>query len=165
MRMVDILLGEFLYEASQTRKVLERIPSDKGDFKPHDKSMTLAKLASHIADLANWTGYTLNSTELDLGADGGYTWEQFSSTERLLELFDKNVAATKASFESATEEQLGVNWTLRAGSHVIVTMPRGQIIRSLCFNHTVHHRGQLTVYLRLVGVPVPGMYGPSADEM
>ena len=163
MRMVDILLGEYTHEAAQTRKVLERIPADKRTFAPHEKSMTMEKLASHVADLASWTAFTLNSTELDLA--GGYTTPPFTTTEALLELFDKNVEASKQALAAATDEQLGVTWTLKAGPQVLVAMPRGQILRSLCFNHVVHHRGQLSVYLRLVGVPVPGMYGPSADEM
>lgn len=163
MRILDMLLGEFTYEASQTRKVLERIPMDKVDFKPHDKSMTLGKLTSHISDLARWTGMVLDATELDLA--GGYVTPPFATTEELLAIFDKNVEMTTKSLQASTDEALGVMWTLRAGSHVILTMPRGQCVRSLCFNHTVHHRGQLSVYLRLVGVPVPGMYGPSADEM
>lgn len=163
MRILDMLLGEYTHEASQTRKVLERIPMDKIDFKPHDKSMTLGKLTAHVSDLAGWTGLTLTTTELDLA--GGYVTPPFSTTDELLAIFDKNVETTTKALQAATDEALGVNWTLRAGSHVILTMPRGQCIRSLCFNHTVHHRGQLSVYLRLVGVPVPGMYGPSADEM
>lgn len=163
MRIVDIMLGEYLHEAAQTRKVLERIPADKATFAPHEKSMTLAKLAVHVADLASWTSMTLNTTELDLA--GGYEMPTFTTTEALLELFDKNVEGGKQALMAATDEQLGVTWTLKSGAHVILAMPRGQCVRSMCFNHTVHHRGQLSVYLRLVGVPVPGMYGPSADEM
>ncbi|MEP6832442.1 MAG: DinB family protein [Gemmatimonas sp.] len=162
MRIVDIMQGEYLHEAAQTRKVLERIPADKATYAPHEKSMTMGKLASHVADLASWTAITLNSTELDLA--GGYVTPPFTTTEALLEMFDKNVENSKQALMSASDEQLGVTWTLRAGDHVIMSMPRGQVLRSLCFNHVVHHRGQLSVYLRLVGVPVPGMYGPSADE-
>ncbi|MEO7359439.1 MAG: DinB family protein [Gemmatimonadaceae bacterium] len=163
MRIVEMLQGEFTNEAAQTRKVLERIPFDKVDYKPHEKSMTLGKLAGHVADLTGWTGLVMTATELDLG--GGYVTPPFSSIEELLSMFDTHVEATKAALMAANDEELGVNWTLRAGSHVIMTMPRGQIVRGMCFNHIVHHRGQLTVYLRLIGVPVPGLYGPSADEM
>lgn len=163
MRILDMLAGEFTHEASQTRKVLERVPMDKLDFKPHEKSMTLQKLTAHVSDLAAWTGMVLSAPELDLA--GGYVTPPFASPEELLAIFDKNVSATNAALQAATDEGLGEMWTLRAGSHVILTMPKGQCVRSLCFNHTIHHRGQLSVYLRLVGVPVPGMYGPSADEM
>lgn len=163
MRIVDILLGEYLHEAAQTRKVLERIPADKASFAPHEKSMTMEKLATHVADLASWTGYTLTTTELDLA--GGYVTPPFTTTEALLALFDKNVESSKQALMAASDEQLGVTWSLKMGPQTLLAMPRGQILRSLCFNHVVHHRGQLTVYLRLIGVPVPGMYGPSADEM
>lgn len=162
MRILDIMLGEFTQEAAQTRKVLERIPFDKADFKPHEKSMTLGRLANHVTDLCGWTGFVLESGELDVA---GYKSPEVTSTEELLALFDKNVAYTTAAIKAAKDEDLAVNWVLKAGSHVIMTLPRGQIMRGMCFNHTVHHRGQLTVYLRLVGVPVPGLYGPSADEM
>ena len=163
MRIVDMLLGEFTHEAAQTRKVLERIPFDKVEYRPHEKSMTLGKLAAHVADLTSWTALVLTATELDLA--GGYVTPPFASTEELLSIFDKHVETTKAALAGATDEELGVTWTLRAGSHVIMAMPRGQMVRGMCFNHIVHHRGQLSVYLRLVDVPVPGMYGPSADEM
>ena len=162
MRIVDVMLGEYLHEAAQTRKVLERIPTDKATFAPHEKSMTMAKLAVHVVDLASWTTMTLTTTELDV--QGGYEMPTFTTTAALLEIFDKNVEDGKNALMAANDEQLGVTWTLRAGDHVILAMPRGQCVRSMCFNHTVHHRGQLSVYLRLVGVPVPGMYGPSADE-
>lgn len=162
MRVVDMMLDEYLHEAAQTRKVLERIPTDKATFAPHEKSMTMANLAVHVVDLASWTTMTLTTTELDVA--GGYAMPTFTTTEALLGIFDKNVEDAKNALMSAHDEELGVTWTLRAGSHVILAMPRGQCLRSMCFNHTVHHRGQLSVYLRLVGVPVPGMYGPSADE-
>lgn len=162
MRILDIMLGEFTHEAAQTRKVLERVPFDKVDYKPHEKSMTLGKLAGHVSDLTGWTGFVLGSTELDVT---GYKSPEPGSTEELLAIFDKNVESTKQAIAAAKDEDLGVEWKLVAGSHVIMAMPRGQIMRGMCFNHTVHHRGQLIVYLRLVGVPVPGLYGPSADEM
>ncbi|MEO7361423.1 MAG: DinB family protein [Gemmatimonadaceae bacterium] len=163
MRIVDIMLGEYVHEAAQTRKVLERIPTDKAAFTPHEKSMTMGKLAVHVADLASWTTMTLTTTELDMA--GGYTMPTFTTTDALLDMFDRNVEAGKMALMAANDEQLGVIWTLKSGEHVLLAMPRGQCLRSMCFNHTVHHRGQLSVYLRLIGVPVPGMYGPSADEM
>ena len=163
MRLVDIMLGEYTQEAAQTRKVLERVPIEKGEWKPHEKSMSLSFLAGHVADLASWTPMVLTTTELNF--ESGYAQPTFTSTEELLAIFDKNVEAGKQALAAAKDEDLPVNWTLRAGEQVYFTMPRGQCIRGMCFNHVVHHRGQLTVYLRLLGVPVPGMYGPSADEM
>lgn len=162
MRIVDIMLGEFTHEAANTRKVLERVPVGQTDWKPHEKSMSLGKLAGHVADLAAWPGAVLTTTELDIA---GYKGPEFASTEELLAIFDKNVEQSKQAIMAAKDEELGTMWALKAGSHTILSMPRGQCVRGLCFNHVVHHRGQLTVYLRLVGVPVPGMYGPSADEM
>ena len=163
MRIVDIMLGEYTHEAANTRKVLERIPADKADWTPHEKSMSLQRLAVHVADLANWTPMTLNTTELDMA--GGYQMPVFSNTQALLAVFDENVERGKQAFLAATDEDLAVTWSLKNGEQTILAMPRGQCLRSMCFNHTVHHRAQLTVYLRLLGVPVPGMYGPSADEM
>ncbi|MEP6781119.1 MAG: DinB family protein [Gemmatimonadaceae bacterium] len=163
MRIVDIMLGEFTHEAANTRKVLERIPADKADWKPHEKSMSLKQLATHVSDLTKWTGMTLTTTELNF-ADG-YKLPPFTTTEALLAEFDQNVETSKAALIKATDDDLGVTWALKNGGHTIMAMPRGQILRSMCFNHTVHHRGQLCVYLRLLGVPVPGLYGPSADEM
>ncbi|MEP6763238.1 MAG: DinB family protein [Gemmatimonadaceae bacterium] len=163
MRIVDIMLGEYTHEAASTRKILERVPADKGDWKPHEKSMSLSQLAVHLMDLAKWTAMTVETTELNF-ADG-YQMPAFTTTEALLAEFDKNVGASKAALMKATDEDLEVVWSLKNGGHTILAMPRGQCLRSMCFNHTVHHRGQLSVYLRLVGVPVPGMYGPSADEM
>ena len=163
MRIVDIMLGEYVHEAASTRKILERVPEGKADWKPHEKSMSLSTLAVHVADLAKWSPMTLQTTELDMA--GGYEMPTFTTTAALLAEFDKNVEMGKQAFAAAEDEDLGVTWSLKNGEHVIMAMPRGQCLRSMCFNHTVHHRGQLSVYLRLVGVPVPGMYGPSADEM
>ncbi|MEO7083544.1 MAG: DinB family protein [Gemmatimonadaceae bacterium] len=163
MRITDIMLAEFTHEAAQTRKVLERVPADQKDWKPHEKSMTLGRLASHIADMPNWTPLTLNANELDLAS--GYNMAPFTTTEAMLAAYDANVEKAKAALRNFKDEDLATTWTLRNGEHVILAMPKGQCLRSMCFNHNVHHRGQLSVYLRLLGVPVPGMYGPSADEM
>ena len=163
MRIVDIMLGEYTHEAASTRKVLERIPADKSEWTPHEKSMSLKRLAVHVVDLASWTTMTLTTTELNFA--NGYKMPEFSTTEALLAVFDENVKNAQQALGAAKDEDLEVIWSLKNGDQVYLAMPRGQCLRSMCFNHTVHHRAQLTVYLRLLGIPVPGMYGPSADEM
>ena len=162
MRIVDILLGEFMHEAAQTRKMLERIPADTAAFVPHEKSMPMGKLVTHVADLASWTALTLNGTELDLA--GGYVTPPFTTTEALLAFFDKNVEDSKQALMAATDDQLEVTWTLRAGPQVLLAMPRGQILRNMCYNHTVHHRGQLMVLQRLMGI-VPHMTRARQERM
>lgn len=155
-------LPEFDVEMANTRRVLERVPAERFDFKPHDKSYSLRDLSSHLANVPSWTAVTLATEELDLGQD----WEPFdpTTTADVLAHFDRHAAEARAALERATAEQLAVPWTLRMGEQVIFTMPRRAVLRSFVLNHMIHHRAQLTVYLRLLDVPVPGVYGPSADE-
>ncbi|WP_295649224.1 DinB family protein [uncultured Mucilaginibacter sp.] len=163
MNLNKALIGEMQHEAASTRKMLERVPNDKLGWKPHEKSMTLGKLATHVSDLPNWTGFTINADELDL-ASGAFKPFLATSTVELLKHHDESVAGAIAALESVTNEQLMEMWTLRMGDHVIFTMPKVQVLRNMVFSHMVHHRGQLSVYLRMLDVPVPGMYGPSADD-
>ncbi len=156
-------LAELEHEAANTRKVLERIPADKAEFTPHPKSFTLGKLATHLADMHSWIAVTVNTTELDF-ASGNYVPEALTTAEALTAVFDKHVADGKTALASTNDEALSQPWTLRNGEHHIFTMPRSACLRSFVFNHIVHHRAQLVVYLRLLDVPVPGLYGPSADE-
>lgn len=162
MSISDGLLGELNYEAASTRKVLERIPAEKYDFRPHEKSMTMYELAAHVADMFSWYSATLDLDELDFAA--GYEQPKPANTEELVALFDKNVAAAKASLQNAAPETFVKDWTLRSGEHIIFTMPKAATLRTFVVNHIVHHRGQLSVYLRLNDIPVPALYGPSADE-
>ncbi|GAA4329341.1 DinB family protein [Flaviaesturariibacter amylovorans] len=157
------LLPELKYEAASTRRMLERVPFDKWSWKPHEKSMSLGELATHVADLVNWSAFTLETTEINW-AEFKYNPPRPSNSEELLAIHDKNTAASVRALEGATDEQLMAPWTMRAGDQVYFTLPRIATIRTYAFNHVVHHRGQLSVYLRLLGVPVPGMYGPTADE-
>lgn len=157
-----MLLPEFDREMANTRRVLERVPDDRLDFKPHEKSFRLGDLAAHVANLLTWTGISLTSTELDVS--GPFERAVPKTNAELLALFDRNVAEARAALEGASEEAMGVDWSLIAGDQVYFTMPRGGVIRSFVMNHLIHHRAQLTVYLRLLDVPVPGMYGPTADE-
>lgn len=163
MAMNTALLGELKHEAINTRKILERVPTDKLDWQPHEKSMKLGKLAKHIADLPVWFERILNADEFDL-ASASFNREPPASTEEILKQFDKVLAAAVAVLESATDENLNSIWVFRRGEQVMFQLPKKVAVRNLAMNHAYHHRGQLSVYLRLLNVPVPGMYGPSADE-
>jgi uncharacterized damage-inducible protein DinB len=150
-------------EAATTRKLLERIPAEKFDWKPHDKSMGMGQLASHIAEMFNWTKPTLEQPELDFSK---FDYKPFAPTsgEELLEFFDKNVATALETLKSTADETFFEPWTMRNGEQIYFTMPKAVTMRSFVMNHIVHHRGQLSVYLRLNDIPVPSIYGPSADE-
>jgi uncharacterized damage-inducible protein DinB len=160
MGFADTFVPEFDQEMATTRRALERVPSDKGAWKPHSKSFALGHLAQLIAGMPGWITNMVTSTELDLSKQAGYSLE---STETLVARFDKLVAETRAALLAAKEADFDVPWSLKQGGHVLFTLPRGANIRST-LNHLIHHRGQLSVYLRLVDVPVPSMYGPTADE-
>jgi uncharacterized damage-inducible protein DinB len=160
MGFADTLLPEFDMEMASTRKALARVPSDKGAWKPHPKSFALGHLAQLIAGMPGWITNMATKTELDLSKQSGYSLE---STETLVERFDKLVAEARAALAAAKESDFAVDWSLKHGDRVLFTTPRGVTIRQTV-NHMIHHRGQLTVYLRLVDVPVPSIYGPTADE-
>lgn len=157
------LLAEMEHEAKTTRTCLERIPADKFSWKPHEKSMTLGRLASHIAEMFAWTPPTLQQTELDFSKMDYKPFEP-QSNEHLLEFFDKNVAEAIDVLKNTGDEAFMENWTLRNGEVVYFTLPKIATMRSFVMNHIVHHRGQLSVYLRLNDIAVPQIYGPTADE-
>jgi uncharacterized damage-inducible protein DinB len=160
------LLPEFDQEMANTRKALERMPDDKFDWKPHEKSGTMGWLANHLANLPSWTVYTINQDSLDLAPpDGGsLKWEGKGSREELLDYFDKNVGAARAAIAGASDEEMLKPWSLLKGGVKLMTLPKIGVLRGFMMNHIIHHRGQFTVYLRLNDVPVPPIYGPSADE-
>jgi uncharacterized damage-inducible protein DinB len=160
------LLPEFDQEMANTRKALERIPDDKFDWKPHEKSGTMGWLANHLANLPSWTVYTINQDSLDLApADGeSFKWEGKGSRQELLEVFDQNVAAARDAIAGASDEELFKPWSLLKGGVTLMTLPKIAVLRGFMMNHIIHHRGQFTVYLRLNDIPVPSIYGPSADE-
>jgi uncharacterized damage-inducible protein DinB len=166
MPISQTILPEFEHEMANTRKTLERVPEDKFDWKPHEKSMTLGGLATHLGNIPSWTAQTFDRDELDIAPPGEppYRLDQAKSRAELLAAFDKNVASARAALESATDENWQGNWSLLAGGKKIFTMPRTAVMRSFVMNHLIHHRAQLGVYLRLLDVPVPSIYGPSADE-
>ena len=165
MTISNSLLPEFDNEMKNTRKTLERVPDDKFAWKPHDKSFPMGGLATHLANLPSWGGLALTSDSFDV-APGGEQMKtpQFNSTQDVLKAFDENVAATRAAIEAAADEQLFKPWTLQSNGNALMTMPKIAVLRNFVLNHTIHHRAQLGVYLRLNDIPVPSIYGPSADE-
>jgi uncharacterized damage-inducible protein DinB len=166
MAIKDAFLPEFDQEMATTRRVLARIPEDKADWKPHEKSFSLGKLSSHLAFLPYWGVVTLKRTELDFGAapDKDTRPDDFTTTEALLASFDEKVRQARAAIESTSDEDFMVKWTLRNGEHVAFSLPRVAVLRAFVLSHLIHHRGQMSVYLRLLDVPVPSIYGPTADE-
>lgn len=167
MSINQMLLPEFDQEMANTRPCLERVPDDKISWAPHEKSMTLGRLASHIAEIPIWLTQTLATDSLDLNPPGGEPWQptNLGSSKEIVDFFDAQVAEARKALEAASDDAaFHQPWSLLSAGHTYFTMPRIAVIRSMVMNHLVHHRGQLTVYLRLHDVPVPSTYGPSADE-
>jgi uncharacterized damage-inducible protein DinB len=166
MTIGQSMLPEFDQEMQNTRKALERCPDEKWNWKPHEKSGTLGWLAGHVGTVPEWITMTINTQELDYAPVGGPSFEPPKITNRkeLLAAFDKAAAEARAALAGVSDAELMKDWTLLAGGQKIFAMPRVACIRGMCLNHLYHHRGQLTVYFRLLGVAVPGLYGPSADE-
>jgi len=162
MPIRDILLPEFDHEMASTRKILERVPEEDLHFQPHPKSMPLGRLAGHIAELPGWVVPAMQREMLEL--DANYKPYVPASPKEALERFDKNVGEARAALSGVSDEQLAVAWTLKAGGKTIFTLPRVAAYRGMIMSHLIHHRGQLGVYLRVLEVEIPGMYGPSADE-
>ena len=160
MSIGQSLLPEFDQEMAVTRRLLERVPSDRADWKPHPKSFSLGHLAQLVSWMPGWIANTLRDTKLDLQRASGYSLEK---TETLLAGFDQNVRDARAALEAAKDADFEVPWSLTRGDQVLFTAPRAAVVRSH-ISHLSHHRGQLTVYLRLLDVPIPSIYGPTADE-
>ncbi len=154
------LLPEYDQEMATTRRVLERVPSDKAQWKPHPKSFALGHLAQLVSWMPGWITQMVQQTELNLAAAPKYTFEK---TDTLLQQFDRNVREARAALSAAKDADLKARWSLKAGDKVLFSATRGEVLRQT-ISHLVHHRGQLTVYLRLIDVPVPSVYGPTADE-
>ena len=164
MKISETLLPELDQEMAGTRKVLERVPDDKLAWKPHAKSFTMGALATHVATISGWGSTALESDKFDLAAPGVQPPQSVGSRRELLEHFDAGVKKLRGALLAAEDAQMLAPWSLVKGDQVIFTMPRVAVLRSMIMNHTIHHRAQLGVYLRLNDVPVPGLYGPSADE-
>lgn len=160
MSFISEWLKEFDQEMATTRRVIERVPSDKGPWKPHPKSFAIGHLAQLLAGMPGWSGFVARGDNLDLSKAPGYSFEP---TEKLLAQFDQNVADTRAAVEQMNEADLDEPWSLMIGERVVMTTPRRDVLRQN-MGHLAHHRGQMTVYLRLLDIPVPSIYGPSADD-
>jgi uncharacterized damage-inducible protein DinB len=166
MGLSESLLPEFDNEMANTRKTLERVPYDKFDWKPHPKSAAMGGLATHLSNIPTWVGYTIDQDSLDL-APGGQPLppaEPIKSQAELLAVFDANAAKARAAIVGASDADLFNHWTLMSNGKALLTMPKIAVLRSFVMNHLIHHRAQLGVYLRLNDIPVPSIYGPSADE-
>ncbi len=162
MTVMQSFLKELEREAVTTRKMLERVPLDKYEWAPHEKSMKLGNLATHIAELPAWIDMVIHTTELDFEANP-YTPEKITTTDELLSYFEKCLANSRKVLTTENENQLEIPWTLRNGKQVYSTEPKADVIR-MSLSQIIHHRAQLGVYLRLLNIPIPGSYGPSADE-
>ena len=160
MRIADTLLPEFDQEMAATRRVLERVPDDNPDWKPHPKSFSVSHLAQLVAWMPGWIGHTLTTTERDLASGDGYSVQR---TAALLDMFDANVRTSREAIAAAADADFDVPWSLKMKGNVLFTLPRGVVVRQH-ISHLSHHRGQMTVYLRLLNQPVPSIYGPTADE-
>lgn len=166
MSISEALLPEFDREMANTRKTLERIPEDKFNWKPHEKSMPLGDLAVHLATMPGWTAEAIKQDSLDIAPEGSppYEMPKVNSRGEVIEMFDQGVATARAAIEGVSDEEILKPWTLLSGGKEILTMPKVAVIRDFVMSHSIHHRAQLGVYLRLNDVPVPAIYGPSADE-
>ena len=165
MPFADGFLPEFDQEMKTTRSLLERVPLDKASWKPHGKSTALGALASHLASLASFGTLAVTKTEVDMSPPGAAPWKapEYHTKEELLAAFDSNDASSRAAIDSLADGDLMTQWTLKHGGHTVLSMPRVAVLRTLLMNHIIHHRGQLSVYLRLNDVPLPSIYGPTAD--
>lgn len=163
MSRIQTFLKELGHEVETTRKMLSRVPNDKYDWKPHEKSMDIRRLATHIADLPGWVMMALTTDELDF-ANSDWKEEKIDNSTDLVDYLNRSYEKGKAALERAKEETLDENWTLRSGDEIYDVSPKAEVIR-MSLSQIIHHRAQLGVYLRLLNVPIPGSYGPSADEM
>jgi uncharacterized damage-inducible protein DinB len=163
MNLIDPVLSELAHEAGTTRRLLERVPAQRLTWAPHKKSMTLGRLATHIAELPGWVGSIVEKDEFDIGTSG-YVPPTLATVGEIVAMFDKNVAMATESLKRQGNDRLLANWQFKKSGQVMMQMPRLAMIRSFLMNHLIHHRGQLSVYLRLQDVPLPSIYGPTADE-
>lgn len=163
MSTIDSLIAEFEHEAQTTRKHLERLPEDKRDWRPHERSFTAVALASHITEMLGWTETIVNQDGLDFDPST-YKPYQASSVADLLKTFDDNVAKSKQALAGASDDTLSQSWSIKIAGKVWLEKPKAAVLRDIAFSHIIHHRGQFSVYLRLLEIPVPATYGPSADE-
>jgi uncharacterized damage-inducible protein DinB len=163
MAISQTLLPEFDQEMANTRKILALVPESHFNYKPHEKSMTMGRLASHVAEMASWGKVTLETEELKL--EPGMQPYEANSTADLLATFDRHVAEARQAIAGASDQDWQKTWTMTFAGKQVFSMPKIAVVRGMVMNHSIHHRAQLGVYLRLNNIEIPGMYGPSADEM
>ena len=163
MAIKDAFIAELKHESSLTRKILERVPLDKKDWKPHEKSMSLGRLATHVADTVGWASRIAKAEEFNF-ASANLKGHTAGDQTELMQIFQENVDAAVRDLSSMNDEDFAKPWVVKMGEKVMFNTPKKVALRGWAFSHMIHHRGQLSVYLRLLDVPVPGMYGPSADE-
>jgi uncharacterized damage-inducible protein DinB len=164
MAIKDVFIVELKQESSLTKKMLEKVPIDKKEWKPHEKSMTLGRLATHVAETNHWASDIIHIDDFDFMKNYNFKPVTAASVEELLQIFQTNLDKAINDLSSMSDEDFNKTWTVRRGEQVMFQTPKKVAIRGRAFSHMIHHRGQLSVYLRLLDVPVPGMYGPSADE-
>jgi uncharacterized damage-inducible protein DinB len=164
MTIADSLLPEFDREMGLTRRILERVPDGNFDWKPHEKSMTLGRLAEHLAELPMWLTMTIKESGIDIATPRPPDYQPSTTRQQVLALFDRNVAEARGSLTGRSDPEMLAPWTLRREGKEVFTMPKVAVVRGFALNHLIHHRGQMTVYLRLHNVALPSIYGPSADE-
>src|SRR5246127_4096889 len=166
MKYAETILPEFDQEMANTRRVLERVPDDKLDWRAHPKSNTIGWNANHLAEILGWVEGMLTAPSWDFAPVGGETYQspKLTSRREILNLFDRNVAAARRAVAAVKDEEMGKRWSLRQAGKPIFTLPRAAVIRTFVLNHLIHHRAHLCVYLRLNDIPVPRMYDPSGDE-
>lgn len=164
MSIAETLLPEFDREMGLTRRLLDRVPDGQFAWKPHEKSMTLGRLAEHLAELPGWVKISIVDHGIDMSTRRPADYTSPATRVAVLEMFDKNAAEARATLNGRTDAELLAPWTLKAQGKEVFTMPKASVLRGFVMNHIIHHRGQMSVYLRLQNVPVPSIYGPSADE-
>ena len=164
MPLIEALLPEFDREMGQTRKVLDRVPDGQFDWRPHPTSMTLGRLAEHLAEMPQWATITMTQGGIEMTTERPPDYRSPATRAEVLAMFDANLKGGRANLVNKTDGEFEAPWTLKAGGKDVFTMPKASVMRAFVLNHMVHHRGQMTVYLRMLGVPVPSIYGPSGDE-
>ncbi len=164
MTITELIIGEIKQEAATTKKILQLVPMEKADWKPHDKSMPLGKLARHVAQLPDWIPIIILQNEFDF-TNQPFPASTATTTDEILMVFNETIVSGLDVLANTTDDALSQPWTFRKGDHIFFAMPKAVALRSFVLNHTVHHRAQLGVYLRLLNIPIPGSYGPSADEV
>jgi len=164
MAIKDAFIGELKHEAGLTKKMLERVPMDKADWKPHEKSMTLGRLATHVAETIHWISVILQADEFDFASNPSPKGHTAADSEELLAILENNFNKAITALSLTDDETFNKTWSVKRGEHVLMSSSKKVAIRGWAFSHQFHHRGQLSVYLRLLDIPIPGMYGPSADE-